>query len=126
MYLLIMVLDDVAHRDQVLTAWIEAGVKGVTVLESTGIQRVLERTEAQPMFMGFGQLFGAGRVGHNTLFAVIDSLDIAEAAVNATEAIVGDLSGPHTGIVFAVPVIKQWGIPEPYAREGRQPESEQD
>lgn len=113
MYLLIMVLDDVAHRDPVLTAWVEAGVTGVTVLESTGINRVLQRSEAQPMFMGFGQLFGGGRVGHNTLFAVIDSLDIAEAAVRATEAIIGDLNGPDTGIIFAVPVTKTWGLPQP-------------
>lgn len=113
MYLLIMVLDDVAHRDPVLKAWVEAGVTGVTVLESTGINRVLPRSEAQPMFMGFGQLFGGGRVGHNTLFAVIDSLDIAEAAVRATEAIIGDLNGPDTGIIFAVPVTKTWGLPQP-------------
>lgn len=113
MYLLIMVLDDVTHRDQVLEAWIEAGVKGVTVLESTGINRVLQRTEAQPMYMGFGQLFGGGRVGHNTLFAVIESLDLAEKAVLGTEAVIGDLSAPDTGIMFAVPVSKVWGLPEP-------------
>jgi hypothetical protein len=65
------------------------------------------------MFMGFGQLFGGGRVGHNTLFAVIDSLEIAEAAVRATEAIIGDLDGPDTGIIFAVPVTKTWGLPQP-------------
>lgn len=115
MYLLIMVLDDVAHLSEVLEAWVGAGVKGVTVLESTGINRVLMRTEAQPMFMGFAQLFGSGRVGHNTLLAVIDSLEIAEAAVEATEAVVGDLTKPHTGIVFALPVAQTWGMPEPYA-----------
>lgn len=113
MYLLIMVLDDVSHREQVLEAWIGAGVKGVTVLESTGINRVLQRSEAQPMFMGFGQLFGGGRVGHNTLFAVIDTMDIAEAAARATEDVLGDLTAPHTGIIFAVPVAKTWGLPEP-------------
>lgn len=113
MYLLMMVLDDVSHREQVLEAWMDAGVKGVTVMESTGINRVLHRSEAQPMFMGFGQLFGGGRVGHNTLFAVIDSLEIADAAVRGTEAILGDLNAPHTGIIFAVPVAKTWGLPEP-------------
>jgi len=115
MYLLIMVLDDVSRLDQVLKAWIDAGVKGVTILESTGVNRVLERVKAQPMFAGFSQIFGAGRVGHNTLFAVIDSLKIAEAAVTATEAVLGDLSKPHTGIVFALPVAQSWGLPEPYA-----------
>ncbi|MFW6097403.1 MAG: hypothetical protein ACOC9Z_04980 [Chloroflexota bacterium] len=109
MYMLIMVLDDIAHREEVLQAWLRAGVQGVTVLESTGVNRVLQRSEAQSMFMGFGQMFGGGRVGHNTLFAVIDSLDLAEAAVRNTEEVVGDLSEPNTGIIFSVPVTKAWG-----------------
>jgi len=117
MYLLVMVLDDVTHLSEVLEAWIGAGVKGVTILESTGINRMLMRTSARPMFMGFSQLFGSGRVGHNTLFAVIDSLDIARAAVKATEGVIGDLSKPHTGIIFALPVAQTWGMPEPYAGE---------
>ncbi len=115
MYMLIMVLDDVSRLDDVLEAWIDADVKGVTILESTGVNRVLERVKAQPMFVGFGQIFGAGRVGHNTLFAVVDSLEIAEAAVKETEDVLGDLSRPHTGIVFALPVAHCWGMPEPYA-----------
>ena len=110
MYLLIMVLDDVAHRDDVLKAWVDAGIDGVTVLESTGVNRVLQRTEAQPMYMGFGQLFGASRVGHNTLFAVIPSMELAEAAVKATEGVIGPLDDPDTGIAFVVPVSQSWGL----------------
>lgn len=112
MYLLVMVLDDVTHREQVLEAWTASGISGVTVIESTGMNRVLQRTEAQPMYAGFGQLLGGGRVGHNTLFAVIESLQVAEAAVSATEAVLGSLNEPHTGIVFAVPVARTWGIGE--------------
>lgn len=117
MYMLIMVLDDSARLNEVLEAWVEAGVKGVTVFESTGINRLLLRTEARPMFAGFTQIFGSGRVGHNTLFAVIDDLELAEAAVAATESVLGDLNQPHTGIIFAVPVVKTWGIAEPYSDE---------
>jgi len=115
MYMLIMVLDDSEHLNDVLQAWVEAGVPGVTILESTGINRVLPRDHAGSMFAGFSSIFGAGRVGHNTLFAVIESLDLAETAVKATEAVIGELSNPHTGIVFTLPVAKAWGIPEPYA-----------
>lgn len=113
MYLLVMVLDDVAHRDDVLQAWVEAGVGGVTILESTGINRVLRRTKAQPMFMGFGQIFGGARVGHNTLFAIVESMDVADAAVRATEEIIGDLTKPDTGVIFAVELSKTWGLPQP-------------
>ncbi len=117
MYLLMMVLDDSAHLNDVLEAWVGAGVKGVTILESTGINRILQRTAPQPAFAGFSQIFGTGRVGHNTLLAVIDDLDIAETAVAATEAVLGDLTKPHTGIMFALPIAKTWGMPEPYADE---------
>jgi len=117
MHMLIMVLDDSAHLNDVLQAWVSAGVKGVTILESTGINRVLPRDIASPAYLGFSQMFGSGRVGHNTIFAVIDSLDIAEAAVAATEKALGDLTQPHTGIIFALPVAKTWGFPQPYANE---------
>lgn len=116
MYLLVMVLDDVAHRDDVLQAWVDAGVQGVTILESTGINRVLQRSEAQPMFMGFSQIFGGARVGHNTLFAVVESMEIAEAAVEATQRVIGDLSEPDTGVVFVIPVAKMWGAQMPKAQ----------
>jgi hypothetical protein len=109
MLMLIMILDNVAHRNDVLQAWIDAGITGVTILESTGINRVLQRHKADAAFAGFSQLFSGGSVGHNTLLAVIDSLDTAEAAVAATERVIGDLNEPSTGIIFAVPVIKLWG-----------------
>jgi hypothetical protein len=114
MYVLFMVLDDSTKLNDVLLAWKGAGVKGVTVVESTGLNRVLPRLEPQSAFAGFSHFFGSGRVGHNTLFAVIDELDVAETAVTATEAILGDLTQPNTGIIFAVPVAKAWGLPEPY------------
>lgn len=113
MYILIMVLDDVSHLAEVLEAWMGVGVKGVTILESTGVNRVLRRTQARAMFMGFSQVFGEAGAGHNTLFAIIDSLETAEAAVAATEQVIGDLSQPHTGIVFALPVTRAWGFTAP-------------
>lgn len=117
MYMLMMVLDDSTRLNEVLQAWIGAGVRGVTILESTGVNRVLPREEPGSMFAGFSQIFGSGRVGHNTLFAVIENMAVAETAVSATEAILGNLNQPHTGIIFALPVAKSWGIPEPYAAE---------
>ena len=110
MYMLIMVLDDTAHLNDVLNAWDQAGVGGVTILESTGINRVLRRHSADMAFVGFSQMFGSGRVGHNTLFTVIDSLEMAETAVAATETVLGDLSKPDTGIIFVLPVAKTWGM----------------
>lgn len=111
MYVLVMVLDDAQHLNDVLNAWTQAGVPGITILESTGINRVLQRNEPEAAFAGFSQIFGAGRVGHNTIFSVIDDMAIAERAVAATEVVLGDISAPHTGIIFAMPLTRAWGLP---------------
>ena len=116
-HLLIMVLDDSERLNEVLAAWRDAGIKGITIFESTGLNRVLPRHTAQPMYAGFSQVFGGGRIGHHTLFAVIDSLELAEKAVANTEGVLGDLTQPHTGIIWAMPVSKVWGLPEPYEDE---------
>ncbi len=110
MLMIILVLDDPVHLDAVLRAWAEAGVGGVTILESTGINRVMQRSHADPAFAGFSQIFGGGRVGHNTLFAVVENLEIAEAAAAATEQVVGRLDEPSTGILVALPVVQAWGV----------------
>lgn len=110
MYMLIMVLDDTAHMNDVLQAWRNTGVSGVTILESTGINRVLPREAPSSGFMGFSQLLGTGRVGHQTLFAVIESMELAEATKVATENVLGTLSKPHRGIMFVVPVVQAWGV----------------
>lgn len=117
MYMLMMVLDDSTRLQEVLQAWRSAGVKGVTILESTGVNRLLPPVTVDPTFAGFSQFFGSGRVGHHTLFAVIEEMTVAETAVAATEAILGDLTQPHTGIIFAVPVVKVWGLPQPYMQQ---------
>ena len=114
MFLLIMVLDDSTRLNEVLEAWKGVGIPGITILESTGLNRILPRHTAKPMYAGFSQVFGSGRVGHHTLFAIINSLELANAAAEATELVLGDLTLPHTGIVCALPIAQTWGIPEPY------------
>jgi len=111
MYLLIMVLDDTEHLNGVLSAWTDVGVPGITILESTGVNRVLRREVADAAFAGFSQIFGAGRVGHNTLFSAVEDLALAERAVAATEKVVGNLNDPNTGVVFVLPIAKTWGVP---------------
>ncbi|MBW7959312.1 MAG: hypothetical protein H3C69_07110 [Candidatus Promineofilum sp.] len=110
MYMLIMVLDDIAHLNNVLAAWVKAGARGVTILESTGLHRVMLRHKPEAAYAGFSRMFGSDRVGHKTLFAIIDDMAIAEAVAAATEQVVGDLNEPHRGILFALPVVKAWGL----------------
>ncbi|HRQ36519.1 MAG TPA: hypothetical protein PLD25_01215 [Chloroflexota bacterium] len=109
MYLLVMVLDDASRLSEVLAAWTSAGVPGITILESTGVNRVLARQAPEVAYARFGQIFGGGRVGHNTIFSVIPHLEMADQVVAATEAVLGKLSEPHTGVMFVLPVAQAWG-----------------
>jgi nitrogen regulatory protein P-II 1 len=109
MYLLVLVLDDVSHLKDVLRAWQDTGVKGVTILDSTGLNRVLKRHRPQAAYARFSQIAGTIHASHNTLFAVIDDLAVAEAAAGATQAVIGSLRAPDTGIMFALPLARVWG-----------------
>ena len=114
MYVLVCVLDNPCHLTAVLDGWSEAGVQGITVLDSTGVQRVRQAVgrQGKPWLMSFSRLLRTDEYCHNTLFAVVEDMDTARRAVAATEAITGDLTGPHTGILFAFPVEAAWGIPK--------------
>jgi hypothetical protein len=114
MYQFWLVLDNPALLNDVLEAWTDIGVKGVTILESTGVHRVRSRASSQdtPFMLGFSRLLRTDQVGHNTLFAVVPNMDVVERLVTATEEIVGDLSQPNTGVLFAVPVAAAWGLPK--------------
>jgi hypothetical protein len=109
-----LVLDNPALLNDVLEAWTDIGVRGITILESTGVHRVRSRTSAHdtPFMLGFSRLLRTDQVGHNTLFAVVPSMEIVEQLVEATEQIVGDLKQPNTGVLFATPVAAAWGLPK--------------
>ncbi len=114
MYQLWLVLDNPALLNDVLEAWTDVGVRGITIFESTGVHRVRSRASRQdaPFMLGFSRLLRTDQVGHTTLFAVVPDMEIVEQLVAATETIVGDLRQPHTGVLFAVPVVAAWGLPK--------------
>lgn len=117
---IVFVLDSPALLTDVLEAWTNVGVKGITITESTGVHRVRGRASAHdaPLMLGFSRLLRTDQVGNTILFAVVEDMAIVEQVKEATEAVVGDLSGPSTGILFAVPVAAVWGLPKQLPSEG--------
>ena len=112
--LLIMVLDNPALLNRVLEAWTEAGVRGITVLDSTGVQRLRSQDGGDlPTFLGFRRVARTEQYSHCTLFSVTDAKTVRRV-VPATEAVVGDLNAPDTGILFTQPVGEVWGLDKFY------------
>lgn len=119
MHMLMFVLDNPNLLDQVLDAWEAIGVRGVTIVESSGINRRRAQRLGAPFMLGFHRLLQGSREGHYTLFTIIESEDILQSCIEATEAIVGDLSQPHTGILAAWPAPLVRGAPKPDFNNGR-------
>lgn len=111
-YLVVLIADDPDDCPEVLDAWENLGVSGVTILESTGLGR-LRRAEMRddlPLIPSLRDFLNAREVPHRTLLSVVESESIADQMAAAAQEIIGDLNNPHTGFLFVVPVIKSYGL----------------
>jgi hypothetical protein len=106
--MVILVLDDVDRLEDVLNAWWDAGAPGITILESSGAAKHLAHAGARddlPIFPSLGSLLGRREVHHRTLFSVLPDGFALDKLFDATESVLGPLSGPNNGMMFALPVL---------------------
>lgn len=113
MYMILFVLDDPQQLDAVLDAWNEIGVSGVTIIESTGINRLRQaRQIGAPFMAGINRLMSGEQESHFTLFTIVDHVDVIEKCTQAAERIVGDLNIPNSGVLAAWPLDFVKGVPD--------------
>lgn len=103
MFLLVAVLNEEEVLDDVLTGWIEIGVTGATVLDSTDSLQLV--SHHVPIFAGFRALTSGGMRHNRTLFAVIESEAVLDQAIGLLESV---CSGKESslGIWFTLPVAR--------------------
>lgn len=101
MYMIWFVLNNPDRLDELLDAWEAVGIIGVTIFESTGIQR--RRRQGVRLHMRFmpGQVAQHDEIGHYTLMSIVPTREVADRCLQATESVIGDLANHDTG-VFAV------------------------
>lgn len=118
MYMVMYVLNDPNRLDEVLDAWEAIGVTGVTILESTGIQRQrCKKRKRIPLRFGFECLPQDKLEDHYTLFTIVVSEEQAQKCIAAVEQVIGDLSGPHTGVLASWKLETVKGVPKTYTQE---------
>jgi hypothetical protein len=103
-----LVLNNPDHLDSVLEAWVRAGILGATIMESTGIHHL--RRKNVPM----RYLFQTSRLveeGHLTLLVIVESEQMVQDCLHATEQIVGNLDKPNTGVFATWPLTLVRGVP---------------
>ncbi len=115
MFFVLFVLHDISKMKDLLNAWETAGVKGATVLFSTGLGRIRQNfglMEDFPLFPTVSEILD--RLENmdlsRTLFSVVESDEIVQNVLKHTEKVVGDLSKPNTGILIVLPVAQVYGL----------------
>ena len=123
-YLVVLVIDNLDHCHPVLDAWEEAGVTGVTILESSGIGRARRaglRRDDYPLMLSLTDILQSKERHHRTVFSVVDTDEQVEMLAKAAQAVLGDFDQPHTGMLFAVELHRVYGLKKPPLRPGDNP-----
>lgn len=110
---IVLVLDDPNKAFDVVKAWLEAGVSGVTMVDSAGLGHFVGQRGTRddlPIIPSLASLLRSREETNRTLFTVVPDDFNVETLVAATEKVTGTLNDPDTGILFVLPVLKAWGL----------------
>lgn len=113
MQLILFVLNDPDMLDDIISAWEEVGIGGITILPSTGMARIREKgawRDDLPLIPSLDDFHDYVEAFNRTLFTVVDSDEMVDKVIEATQKITGDLNDPNTGILVSLPVNKYRGI----------------
>lgn len=102
MELLICVLNEPDRLHDVIAAFVEAGVRGGTVVETQGMGRIL--ASDMPIFAGFRHLLSGSRPHNHTIFAVVEDRATVDEVRKLVKDVLAGAAGEHPGIIFSVPV----------------------
>jgi nitrogen regulatory protein PII len=113
MYMILFVLHDPEKMTDILERWDEAGVGGVTIFPSTGLGRLKSGEflcEEIPLIPSLDELLHFKERSNRTLMTLVKDDVMVERVVKATEAVIGNLDEPNTGILTVIPVAKVYGL----------------
>jgi nitrogen regulatory protein PII len=112
MRLFFYVLNKTEYLDDILEEFAHNGINGATVIESTGMARILSHKHDEdelPFLASLRNFLTPERESSNVIFTVIQD-DQLNKVIDIIEKIVGDLSKKNNGIVFSFPIDYTKGI----------------
>ncbi|MCS7010801.1 MAG: hypothetical protein N2049_04670 [Anaerolineales bacterium] len=113
MYLILFVLNNPDRLEDVLVAWEQAGVSGITILPSTGLGRIRQKEGLRddlPLIPSLADFYHHEADVNHTLFTLVENEDLARRVLEATEATIGRLDQPGKGILAILPTVQVHGI----------------
>lgn len=112
MQLLVLILKKIEFQAEIMKQLAEAGVKGGTVLEGTGMAKALVNMEDIPIV---GMLRHVLSNAENEICKVMMFvLQDGQVMITRTtiKKIIGDFNAPNTGIMFSIPITYVEGLGE--------------
>jgi len=113
MYLLVNVLEQTESLPAILEEFAKIGIKGSTVINSTGMGRVLMQVGAATDGMDeIKSILSKMEPSNKMIFTVLPNKNTLEEAIGIVKSFCGDLTEPGKGILFALPLEIVEGVPE--------------
>jgi nitrogen regulatory protein PII len=103
MKLLVYVMNKVDLMDRFIHRLKEINIKGATVIESTGMGRILAENDDMDFIGSLKVLFDNPRAISRTFLMALEDEQVP-VVLQLIDEIAGDLSRPNTGIVFTLPI----------------------
>ena len=105
MQVVTLILNRTECLEALLEALLENHISGATILESTGMMRMLDaHADDMPMFGMMRALFDPERKSSKTVFMVLRDEQV-ETVRKLVDRVTGGLNRPDTGILFSVPTL---------------------
>ena len=102
MKLLVFVLNNEEFLEEVLEAYVEAGVTGATILDSEVMGRFLAYEVS--LFAAFKEFMKGNKPYNKTILSVVKDMQTVDRVRKLVDPLIGGLDNGGTGIMFTVPV----------------------
>lgn len=118
MYLLIAVINNEDLLNELLMGWLDMGITGSTVMESTDCLQMI--SHHVPIFAGFRSLTSGGMPHNKTLITAVETEPLLDQAIAYLESICTETRKPHQGVYFVAPLSRFGRLGAEVAREAHQ------
>ena len=110
MFIVLYVSKDVEQADDMLKLWHEAGISGVTILESYGLQQLKGIMDDVGVLPSLTKLMQSRERHHRTIFSAVKDQATLDNIIRVSTEFAGDWTRPDVGVLLVWPLAQAFGL----------------